>query len=232
MNDLWRHEKLCDVVIPVDSGELRAHKIALGAYSDSLSAKFAEFPQGEVMCIDLSDFKRDIVYTLLHFLYTTELHITQTNVGPLLVCANELGIAIIAHMCRSYLGNFNIDTALIFYAIADSHNFDDIRDRIYGFLCERFSDIVVSSQFLFVPYDKVLSLLSSESLSATELQVFQAVARWVSHKKNERMPYSLSLLKCVRFYLISPEDLANKVETVHFIFEPRENFNILYDAFK
>ena len=40
MHSLWRQDKLCDVVLVTSDGALKAHKIALGAYSAPLAEKF------------------------------------------------------------------------------------------------------------------------------------------------------------------------------------------------
>jgi len=46
MNRLWQEQKLCDVTIQAQCDRLKAHKIALAAYSEFLTEKFCEFPTG------------------------------------------------------------------------------------------------------------------------------------------------------------------------------------------
>jgi hypothetical protein len=43
---LWEEQKLCDVVLHANSEDIRAHKMALAAYSDFLVDKFCHFPAG------------------------------------------------------------------------------------------------------------------------------------------------------------------------------------------
>ena len=232
MNELWTQQKMCDVIIPVDKGELKAHKIALGAFSESLTKKFSEFPQGEVMCIDMSDFSHGTIRAVLNFLYTTEINITEGNVGSILRCANELGIEILIHICKNYLNNINPDNALGYYNIAETHHLEDIRHGIYTYICDRFTDITKTQSFVNVPFNKMVTLVCEDNIFGSELEVFQAVCRWVDYNRAERMQLAPSLLRCVRFHKISPETLATKVESVTWIFEPRECFNILYEAMK
>jgi hypothetical protein len=232
MNELWRTQKLCDVIIPCDKGEIKAHKIALGAFSESLTRKFSEFPQGEVMCIDMSDFSYSTIYSVLNFLYTTEINITQENVGAILRCASELGIEILIHITKNYLNNLNVDNALPYYSIAETYHLEDIRQSIYSYICKSFSDITKTQSFVLVPFDKMVTLICDDAIFGSELEVFRAVVRWVDYNRQERMPFAPSLLRCVRFHKISPEDLVTKCECVSWIFEPRECHNILYEAFK
>ena len=49
MNRLWQEQKLCDVIIQAQCDQLKAHKIALAAYSDFLVDKFCKFPAGWLM---------------------------------------------------------------------------------------------------------------------------------------------------------------------------------------
>jgi len=46
MNRLWQEQKLCDVIIQAQCDQLKAHKLALAAYSDFLVEKFCKFPAG------------------------------------------------------------------------------------------------------------------------------------------------------------------------------------------
>ena len=48
MNRLWQEQKLCDVIIQAQSDQVKAHKLALVAYSDVLLEKFCKFPPGSI----------------------------------------------------------------------------------------------------------------------------------------------------------------------------------------
>jgi len=50
MNRLWQEQKICDVIIQAQCDQLKAHKLALAAYSDFLVEKFCKFPAG---CVGL-----------------------------------------------------------------------------------------------------------------------------------------------------------------------------------
>jgi len=50
MNRLWQEQKLCDVIIQAQCDQLKAHKLALAAYSDFLVEKFCKFPAGCLLC--------------------------------------------------------------------------------------------------------------------------------------------------------------------------------------
>ena len=55
MNRLWQEQKMCDVIIQAQCDQLKAHKLALAAYSDLLLDKFCKFPAGkrQIPCSEL-----------------------------------------------------------------------------------------------------------------------------------------------------------------------------------
>jgi len=60
---------------------VQAHRVVLGAYSEALASVLATYSSGEVIRLDLADFQSEAVVTVLHFLYTTELHLDCSTVG-------------------------------------------------------------------------------------------------------------------------------------------------------
>jgi len=82
-----------------DCGKIQAHKTVLAAYSDFLIQRFSEYPPGEVVSIDMTDFTVDIITAVIRFVYTTEIELTDKNVGPIMKCSDELGICPITRMC-------------------------------------------------------------------------------------------------------------------------------------
>jgi len=89
----------------------------------------------------MSEFPVSVICSILTFVYTTEIEITCETVGPLLKCADELGICIIVSMCIDYLSNVNVDTAIMFFSIAENYDLCDIKECIYKFIIDNFSEV-------------------------------------------------------------------------------------------
>ena len=94
-----------------------------------------------MISIDLSEFPVEVICALLTFVYTAEMEITSETVGPILKCADELGICVIVGMCVDYLSNVNIDNAIMFYSIAENYDLCDIKECIYKFIVDNFSEV-------------------------------------------------------------------------------------------
>jgi len=89
--------------------------------------------------IDMSDFPVDVICAVLTFVYTTEIEICNETVGPMMKCADELGLCAIVEVCIDYLSNVNVDTAIMFYSIAENYDLCDIKECIYNFIIDNFT---------------------------------------------------------------------------------------------
>src|SRR5206468_3774159 len=87
MYNAWQDQKCCDVIVKANGGDIHAHSVAFGAYSDTLKNSFYGYSNGEVINLDLSDFRREVVLAILHFLYTTELELNCHIIGQ--VCLQQ-----------------------------------------------------------------------------------------------------------------------------------------------
>ncbi len=233
MYDLWRENRLCDVVLHTAGGDLTAHKLALGAHSPALADKFKDFPTGEIIAIDVTDISRETVQCLLHFIYTTDIKITRQNVAYILFGARELELHVVIHLCLEFLSSYNETTAIVYLEIAESNGLQQLASQILTYIAENFVLITNSQSFLQMSFQKLLVFLSNDSLNVLdELQLFYAVVRWVDYDRNQRLPVAALLLRCVRFQLIPPELIATKVETVDWIFTPRNCHDILFAAYR
>ena len=79
--NIWQEQKLCDVLITANDGDIQAHKIALGAFSDALLTTFYHYNPDDMVRINLSDFRSDVIMSILYYLYTTELELNSHVIG-------------------------------------------------------------------------------------------------------------------------------------------------------
>jgi len=98
--------------------------------------------RGEVVSIDMSEFPVEVICAVLTFVYTSEIEVSDDVVGPMMKCADELGICAIVEMCIDYLSNVTVDTAIMFYSIAENYDLCDIKDCIYNFIINNFSQVL------------------------------------------------------------------------------------------
>lgn len=151
-----------------------------------------------------------------------------------MACANELGIDLIIQVCMDYLGNLDVNNAILHYSIAENNSLNDIRDKAYVFILDNFPEVSFTRHFLYLPFERVLKIVSNENLCInTELDVFSAVVRWVDFDVRQRLSYGYQLLDSVNFENLPPENLVQEVEAVGWIINNPECVkNYLYRGMK
>ena len=234
MFTLWQAQRLCDVLVVARDGEVKAHRIALGSYSEPLTKTFAEYGAGDLVRLDLSDFGAEAVMAILRFVYTTELELSCHVVGQALSCANQLGMDVVVHVCVDYLRHVSVENAILHYSVAENNRLSDLRDQIHDFILDNFAEVAGGKHFLYVPYERLRSLLCDDSLCVDdELDVFRAIVRWVDFARADRLRHAYALLGCVRFSLIPAEQIVTNVEIVDWIFAEVGSWkDYLYQAMK
>ena len=93
----WRKGLLCDVILKLSNGEIKAHKVALASYSRMLGTKFkgSSMTEPEATLLDLTEFDSDAVMTVLYFIYTTEIEINDYNVAQVTMITIQTNCQII-----------------------------------------------------------------------------------------------------------------------------------------
>jgi|SRR6218665_153259 len=81
MYKLWQDQKMCDAVITSNAGCVQAHRVVLGAYSDTLNRTFQGYHSNDIVKLDLTDFRSEVVMAILNFMYTTELELNCHVIG-------------------------------------------------------------------------------------------------------------------------------------------------------
>ncbi len=229
MYNMWNENRMCDVVLRTADDNLFAHKMTLGAYSDLLAKQFSADSHGEMSTIDLSLCPTDIVKQILHFVYTTDITITDSNISDLIGCSRQLGLDIVLAMCMDNLQSYNTNNALLYYNIAEKHNLQELRNSIFLFICAQFAEISQTTAFLHISYEKLQLFLSDDRLAVTsELDSFYAMKRWVDYNRLERLRMIPVLMKYVRLQLIVPAMLVEHVQAVDYVINFKECYDQLY----
>ncbi|VDI27305.1 Hypothetical predicted protein [Mytilus galloprovincialis] len=235
--DLWTQQQLCDIVIRVNGKEFLAHKLALAAHSEKFTSRYCERQRlpSTLSEVNLLNASIEATEDILNYIYTNQLKITDANVDTLLSCAKQLGVSAAIFLCRQHLVNFDSTNVLFLMQIAEKHGFSDILEKMEASVYDNFSDISRKESFLHSRYDMVIKILQRDALRVkvgNELEIFFAIVSWIDFNRQERLSYAPQLLQCVRFSIISAEDLVKHVEPQTEIFKLPQCKEMLYIAFK
>nr|VZH91272.1 unnamed protein product [Spirometra erinaceieuropaei] len=214
MNQLRKCQELCDVVLVVEPKRILAHRLILAASSPYFKAMFTgELAESRQTEVKLHDLDPSAVETLVDFCYTSRIQVEEKNVQALLPAACLLQMTEIKNVCCEFLKRqLDPTNCLGIRAFADTHSCGDLLALADHFVHQNFLEVVESEEFLLLPLNQLVDLLSSDDLSVrNEEQVYLAAMRWILYDLSTRLPHLPMLLQHVRLPLLSPKFLVGVV---------------------
>ena len=104
--------------------------------------------------------------------------------------------------------NVNINSVSFIYHFASKLNYTELAAQSLRYIERCFTMVVETNSFLGLDYESVGKILdSSELWISSEIEVFNAADRWLSHNIKERSKFAKELLMKVRLPLLSQHAL-------------------------
>ena len=104
--------------------------------------------------------------------------------------------------------NLSLKTVALFFQLAKVHNLKHLAMRTFNFIQRYFGTVAETNNFLELDYNILEKKVSSCTLNIhSEIEVFNASERWLSHKFKDRSKHSKALLSNVRLSLLSADTL-------------------------
>lgn len=213
-------ETLCDVtLVPGDSSEtFPVHRVIMASASDYFKAMFTVSSScglaGGMKEQDLKEIKLHGVSTtglknIIEFIYTSRLSLNLGSLQDTLEAASFLQVLPVLSFCNQLLSSeITIENCVEVERIARDLLLEDVQNHVYRFVCENFSELSESGRILQLSEASMTYALSSDSLSGfTEMELYRITRAWLSHKPSERRSAAYSLMKHIRFPLMSPAEL-------------------------
>ena len=163
--------------------------------------------------ITLKEVDSSAVESLISFVYTSSIEVTEDNVQALLPAANLLQLTEVCDACCSFLKRqLHSSNCLGIMAFADLHSCSNLFTESQRFARKHFPEVRMSEEFIQLSAHNVADLISSSDLGVlSEEDVFEAVIQWVSHDRKTRDDHLPTLIKCVRYYLLTQNYLLKHV---------------------
>uniref|UniRef100_A0A8C3DK80 Kelch like family member 18 n=1 Tax=Corvus moneduloides TaxID=1196302 RepID=A0A8C3DK80_CORMO len=221
MGEIRRQGKLCDVTLKVGDHKFSAHRIVLAASIPYFHAMFTndmmECKQEEiVMLLSAGTIPQSVLAleALINFAYNGHLAIDQQNVQSLLMGASFLQLQNIKDACCTFLRErLHPKNCLGVRQFAETMMCTVLYDAANSFIHQHFVEVSMSEEFLALPFEDVLELVSRDELNVkSEEQVFEAALAWIRYDRDQREPFLPELLSKIRLPLCRPQFLTDRVQ--------------------
>ncbi|XP_017168894.1 kelch-like protein 18 isoform X3 [Mus musculus] len=244
MEEIRRQGKLCDVTLKIGDHKFSAHRIVLAASIPYFHAMFTndmmECKQDEIV---MQGMDPSALEALINFAYNGNLAIDQQNVQSLLMGASFLQLQSIKDACCTFLRErLHPKNCLGVRQFAETMMCAVLYDAANSFIHQHFVEVSLSEEFLALPLEDVLELVSRDELnvkseeqsehvqrreelgtgmedthvaiSRTQVsrEVFEAALAWVRYDREQRGPCLPELLSNIRLPLCRPQFLSDRVQ--------------------
>ena len=126
-----------DVTFVIDQTEFRAHKFIVSARSPVFAAMFQhDLIEARRNRVDIVDIEPDIFQTLLYFIYTDQVDLSNLDTCmSLLVASNRYLIGLLKWKCESYLlPKLTIENCCELLVLADTHDAANLKKHAMEFI--------------------------------------------------------------------------------------------------
>ena len=212
-----RHQgKMCDVTIKVSNTQFSAHRLVLAAsipyFNSMFTSDMLESHKNEIV---IQGIEEHALEALINYAYTGRISVNNTTVQTIMVGANFLQLDVVKDFCCEFLKKqLHPNNCLGIRQFAEMLMCTPLVEKANSYLHQHFVEVSKSEEFLQLPQDAVVNILSRNELHVkSEEQVFYASAAWVKNDYQERCCSMHELLQQVRLPLLRPEFLADVVQT-------------------
>ncbi|XP_064606856.1 BTB/POZ domain-containing protein 19-like [Liolophura sinensis] len=209
-------------VIGPNRKNIYAHKCILAARCPVFGAMFADqsqkngSPEKDVPFV-LSDMSPDVFLSVLEFIYTNCVTLKKDSAIDVLATALEYGLDELRKVCVDYLvKQLTCDNVCEVLQAAVTYSQDNLREQALVYIERNTATVLKSKSFSELGEEALSAILMRDNLDIDEMDIFLAVKEWANVNSvvlsKPLCEVTKSVVKHVRFPLLSPEELAKLEE--------------------
>lgn len=181
----WEKEKYTDVTLSVGTRTLKlftAHRMLLALRSQVFAAMFfSQFAEASEKEVTLQDVEPDIFGAMLHYMYTDEIDIDETNVLPYLFAANRYQIDGLRKLCVEWL-ELGVTAENVLTVLEATPNLIDEEKAVLTWAADHAKDVLMSDAFLHISSKSVSRFAQCEQLNCLESDLWRGIVRWAEEQ--------------------------------------------------
>lgn len=214
LNDMLEHDNFIDCVLKIKEKEFPCHRLVLAACSPYFRAMFlSDLEESKKREVNLEDVEPEVMGKILHYIYTSEIDITEQNVQDIFAVANMFQIPSIFTVCVSFLQKkLCLSNCLAIFRLGLMLDCPRLAVAARDFLCDRFALVTRDDDFYQLSPDELIAIISSDSLNVEKEEiVFETIMKWAAKEKEVRIKALPVVFESIRFRLMPPDFVRDNV---------------------
>ncbi|KAG9351389.1 hypothetical protein JZ751_022638 [Albula glossodonta] len=218
---LYEERLLLDVTLLIEEHHFQAHKALLATQSDYFRIMFtADMRERDQDKIHMKGLTATGFGHVLQFMYYGRLELSMVTVQEILQAAMYVQLTEVVEFCCTFLlAKICLENcAEVMRLLEDfSVGIEGVQEQLDAFLLENFVPLMARSDFLsYLSFEKLMTYLDSDQLSRfPEIELYEAVQAWLRHDRR-RWRHTDAVIQNVRFCLMTPSNVFEKVKTSEF----------------
>ncbi|XP_064638007.1 kelch-like protein 8 isoform X2 [Lineus longissimus] len=224
--NLWKHsfqsqyemylgQELCDIELKVGSSYIQCHRLVLACVSRYFKVMFtSKMAESTKESITINDIDEQAMKSLIEFAYTGKITMTVNNVQPLLYASSILQMETVAYACSDFMKtHLDPSNCIGVRNFAEQHGRSELLKVADNFIFDNFTEVTKCDEFNEISEHHIETIVSSMDLNVdSEIEVYEAVMKWLNHKLPEREGLLTKLISRVKLPLIPAPYLMTRVE--------------------
>ena len=163
-----------------------AHKYVLGTSSAVFHAMFYGDLAEKNSVVHLKDTDEESFEEFLRFIYTDECNLTTDNIISVMYLSKKYIMPSFTEYVKAKLVR-DMKPGNVLDILEQSIHFEesDLERKCWQVIECRTSEVITSANFVNIKQTTLASLVKRNSLSASEIDLFQAVLKWIDHQCSE-----------------------------------------------
>ena len=148
------------------------------------------------------------LHSLVNYIYTGEIIISEENVEDILHAADFLQLVSVKDSCAKFIQeNLNLSNCVKVYMLADLYQCFMLKKHAEDFIKEKFNEVLENDEFLMLQFKQLMRFLSCVNSICHEETIYKAVIQWVNYDPQMRTTFLTAIMSCIQFVYIRQEYL-------------------------
>lgn len=213
---LYEKNLFTDVILCAGRREFPCHKNVLAISSPYFMAMFTnDMAEKNQEKITLRSIDSQTAQLVLDYIYTGTVVLSKETVQELLSAANIFQLVSLKNGCASFMmHHVHISNCIGVYFFALAHGCISLANVAKDLINQQFSTLYHESEFLSLPADKVVEIISDDNLCIIQEEtVYEACMAWLKHNLTDRISSLDIILNHVRFANIDSYYFCDKIDS-------------------